>query len=104
LDKDISQLEDIKLDRFIVITGHTDSSGNYAKNKTLSWQRAQSIKNYLVSKLNYDKNKILVLGKGQSSPVAPNNTKEGRQKNRRITLSIVGKNKIPKGAKLNFLK
>lgn len=104
LDKDVNQLEKIKQDSFIVITGYTDSSGNFAKNKTLSWQRAQSIKSYLVSKLNFDKNRILVLGKGQTLPIAPNNTEKGRQKNRRIALSIVGKNKIPKGAKLNFLE
>lgn len=65
------------------ISGHTDNAGNKAVNKKLSQQRADAIRDYLVSK-GIDAGRIKAVGYGDEKPIAPNDTSEGRQKNRRI--------------------
>lgn len=79
----------------ISITGHTDSKGSDAANLKLSFERAEAVKNYFVSKgLHFD---YQIDGKGESEPVAPNqlsqgeDNPEGRQKNRRVDI-IINKN------------
>ena len=67
----------------VEIRGYTDNTGKYQKNVTLSKSRAESVKNYLVSK-GITSYRILTKGFGPEDPVAPNTTKEGRSKNRRI--------------------
>jgi len=73
----------------LTITGHTDSDGTDEYNQALSDKRADSVKTYLVNKGIAD-NKIISVGKGESEPIATNDTKEGKEKNRRVvfTLSI----------------
>ena len=65
------------------ISGHTDNAGKKAVNKKLSQQRADAIRDYLVSK-GIDASRIKAVGYGDEKPIAPNDTSEGRQKNRRI--------------------
>jgi OOP family OmpA-OmpF porin len=65
------------------ISGHTDNVGNPKANKTLSERRALSCRAYLISK-GIDGSRITAVGHGDTRPVAPNNTEEGRQQNRRI--------------------
>ena len=65
------------------VEGHTDSTGNAASNQTLSEQRAQAIVDKLVE-LGIAKDRLTAVGKGQNSPIADNNTDEGRAKNRRV--------------------
>lgn len=65
------------------ISGHTDNAGNKAVNKKLSQQRADAIRDYLVSK-GIEAGRIKAVGYGDEKPIAPNDTSEGRQKNRRI--------------------
>jgi outer membrane protein OmpA-like peptidoglycan-associated protein len=67
----------------VEISGHTDNVGNAKANKTLSEKRAQACRNYIVSK-GIDKKRLDAIGFGDERPVAPNDTEEGRQKNRRI--------------------
>ncbi len=67
----------------VEISGHTDNVGNAKANKTLSEQRAQACRNYIVSK-GIDKKRLDAIGFGDERPIAPNDTDEGRQKNRRI--------------------
>jgi len=67
----------------VEISGHTDNVGNAKANKTLSEQRAQACRNYIVSK-GIDKKRLDAVGFGDERPIAPNDTEEGRQKNRRI--------------------
>lgn len=67
----------------IEISGHTDNVGNATNNKKLSEKRAQSCKEYLVSK-GIDAARIDAVGYGDEVPVASNKTEEGRQQNRRI--------------------
>jgi outer membrane protein OmpA-like peptidoglycan-associated protein len=67
----------------VEIVGHTDASGQEAFNKVLSLKRADMVKDYLVEK-GIDSARITTKGMADSQPIAPNNTQEGRQKNRRI--------------------
>lgn len=102
LDHDIAQLNDTKTDEIIVITGHTDNVGTSARNEQLSWNRAQSVKDYFVDNMNYSEGNIFVLGEGEYIPVASNSTSYGRQENRRIEFSIVKKGSIPARAQLSL--
>ena len=70
------------------ISGHTDSQGSEQHNKTLSEQRAQSVKNYLVTK-GCNASNITAVGYGASKPVADNNTEKGRAANRRVEFRIL---------------
>lgn len=72
----------------IQINGHTDTTGNAAENQELSEQRAQTIYNYLVHKGKIDKTRLLCKGYGNSSPIADNNTEEGRKLNRRVEFVV----------------
>jgi outer membrane protein OmpA-like peptidoglycan-associated protein len=72
-----------KKDARVEISGHTDNVGNAKANKTLSEKRAQACRNYIVSK-GIDKKRLDAIGFGDERPLAPNDTDEGRQKNRRI--------------------
>jgi outer membrane protein OmpA-like peptidoglycan-associated protein len=67
----------------VEIRGYTDNTGKYDRNVKLSKNRAESVKNYLVSK-GIATYRILTKGFGPEDPIAPNSTKEGRAKNRRI--------------------
>lgn len=65
------------------VEGHTDSTGNANSNQTLSEQRSQAIVAKLVE-LGIAQDRLTAVGKGQNSPIADNNTDEGRAKNRRV--------------------
>ena len=73
----------------IIATGHTDSRGADAYNQKLSVKRSEAVKAYLVSK-GIEKNRVYTEGKGEKQPVADNKTKEGRAKNRRVEIEVVG--------------
>lgn len=70
-------------DWLVEIQGHTDSDGSNKANQTLSEKRAQSVKDYLVSK-GIDPSRIATKGFGELKPIASNKTKEGKAQNRRI--------------------
>ena len=88
LDDLVGKLKAVNLEVVIAI-GHTDSIGSKAYNQKLSVRRASSVKQYLVSK-GIEANRIYTEGKGETQPVADNKTKEGRAKNRRVEVEVVG--------------
>ena len=88
LDKIARDLSKIKLE-VIIAVGNTDSVGSDAYNMALGQRRAQSVKAYLVSK-GVDGSRIYTESKGKSNPVASNATAEGRAKNRRTDIEVVG--------------
>ncbi len=71
----------------IEVTGHTDSTGNEEYNLQLSQQRANSVARYLIAQ-GIAPNRILAKGMGESMPIAPNDTPEGRAANRRVEIRI----------------
>jgi len=68
------------------IAGHTDSVGDAAKNQSLSQRRATSVMNYLVQN-GVDGLRMSAVGYGEEYPIADNDTREGRQQNRRVELT-----------------
>jgi OOP family OmpA-OmpF porin len=88
LDDLVSKVKSISLE-VVIAVGHTDAVGSDAYNQKLSVARSEAVKAYLVSK-GIDKNRIYTEGKGETSPVADNKTKEGRAKNRRVEIEVVG--------------
>ena len=74
----------------IQINGHTDNSGKSVDNVTLSENRAKSVTAYIVSK-GINAARLSFKGWGDSQPVAPNTTTEGRAQNRRTELKILSK-------------
>ena len=88
LDDLVSKVTDINLE-VIIAVGHTDSVGSDAYNQKLSVRRSEAVKAYLVSK-GIEKNRVYTEGKGEKQPVADNKTAEGRAKNRRVEIEVVG--------------
>ena len=88
LDDLVSKTKEINLE-VIIAVGHTDSIGGDAYNDKLSVKRAESIKTYLTSK-GVEANRVYTEGKGKKQPVADNKTAEGRAKNRRVEIEVVG--------------
>ena len=88
LDDLISKIKDINLE-VIIAVGHTDSVGSDSYNQKLSVRRSEAVKAYLVSK-GIEKNRVYTEGKGEKQPVADNKTAEGRAKNRRVEIEVVG--------------
>ena len=69
-------------EKSLELIGHTDSVGSSTYNQTLSQNRASAVKDYLVSQ--GVTSEIVVMGKGEESPIADNNTSEGKALNRRV--------------------
>ena len=88
LDDLVSKTKEINLE-VIIAVGHTDGVGTDAYNDKLSVRRAESIKAYLTSK-GLEANRVYTEGKGKKQPVADNKTAEGRAKNRRVEIEVVG--------------
>lgn len=91
LDNLSGQIKSLALE-VVIATGHTDSVGTDAYNQKLSVRRADAVKKYLVSKGIAD-NRIQIEGKGESQPVADNKTADGRAKNRRVQIEVIGTRK-----------
>jgi len=88
LDDLVSKTKGINLE-VIIAVGHTDSVGSDAYNQKLSIRRSEAVKAYLVSK-GVEPNRVYTEGKGEKQPVADNKTAEGRAKNRRTEIEVVG--------------
>jgi len=91
LDQVAQQTQTINLETVIAV-GYTDSIGSDAYNLGLSERRANAVKTYLVSK-GVPADRIYTEGKGKADPIASNATAEGRAKNRRVEIEIVGSRK-----------
>jgi outer membrane protein OmpA-like peptidoglycan-associated protein len=82
-------------DRHIVVEGHTDSTGTDARNQVLSQQRAESVRDYLVSR-GVSRDAVVAKGMAASHPVASNDTPENRANNRRVEIIIEPSSAEPK--------
>jgi len=75
----------------IEIAGHTDSKGSDEYNICLSRARAKAVRDYLVEVGGIAPKRLVVVGYGESRPIASNATDEGRQLNRRVEFKIISK-------------
>ena len=73
----------------IVVEGHTDSQGADNKNVNLSQDRADSVREYLIANLGLPADRVSSIGYGKTSPIANNDTVNGRAQNRRIDVVIL---------------
>ncbi len=90
----MKDLEDTK----ILIVGHTDAKGSESYNQDLSERRAISAAEYL-GRRGLDDDRLLKVGKGESEPVASNETEAGRQKNRRVEIAVYANEEYRERAK-----
>lgn len=72
----------------VVIVGHTDNTGNADYNMELSYRRAVSVSDYLIA-TGADANKIRTIGRGAEEPLVSNDTREGREQNRRVDVAVI---------------
>jgi OOP family OmpA-OmpF porin len=72
----------------LIVEGHTDSDGSDSANLILSQDRADAVKQYLISNTGWNPEKISSIGYGETRPVADNQNAEGKARNRRIDLVI----------------
>ncbi len=90
--KGLKQTTDKYPDSDILIGGYTDnlppSGQKYPDNITLSKARAEAVKFFMVELMGFDQNRIKTTGWGEQSPIAGNDTEEGRLKNRRVEVTI----------------
>lgn len=88
LDRIVEQIKRQKPSK-IIIEGHTDNIGQESYNQTLSEKRANSVKEYILSKTTTTKIKSKSIGYGSTLPVSSNETKEGQDKNRRVSVILI---------------
>ena len=86
LDKIVAMLKSEE-EMQLIIEGHTDSDGSTQHNEVLSQERAESVKDYLIS-AGIDASRLFAEGHGESEPVAPNTTETGKAQNRRVELAV----------------
>src|SRR5688572_15085148 len=91
LDDLATKVRGINLEVVIAI-GHADSIGSDEYNQRLSVRRAESVKAYMVSR-GVEPNRVYTEGKGEKQPVASNRSSDGRDKNRRTEIEVIGTRK-----------
>lgn len=77
----------------VIIIGHSDNTGTAQQNMDISLQRANAVKAYLAGR-GVDAARITTMGKGQTEPIADNETESGRAQNRRVEVVIVANQKM----------
>jgi len=87
LDEVAKVLKDTNNDQQISVEGYTDSQGSDDFNQRLSQERADAVRSYLVQQ-GVPSQRISAIGKGEASPVASNDTAEGRANNRRVEIVL----------------
>ncbi len=89
LDQIASQLKANPNGAYIEVAGYTDDRGPKEYNQRLGLERAESVRRYLYEKYQIPLHKINVISYGADDPVAPNDTREGRAKNRRVVIRVL---------------
>lgn len=87
LDEVARALSQQASDSPIIVEGHADSQGNDDHNLVLSQARAESVRDYLISR-GLDANRVVAKGYGETRPIADNGSPEGRANNRRVEIVV----------------
>lgn len=87
MNKIVSAIEKFP-DAKIIVSGHTDSKGSSKRNLNLSQKRAENVAKFMVELARLPKERVSSEGFGESKPVASNDTRQGREQNRRIEILI----------------
>ncbi len=82
----------------VLIEGHTDAIGSEQYNQQLSDRRARAVGSYL-SSIGVDSDRFVLVGYGESQPVATNETEAGRQQNRRVEVGIMANEELKESAR-----
>lgn len=85
--EELTEYMKLKEGLVVEIAGHTDDVGDEESNMKLSEARANTVRNYLISK-GISPGRVIAKGYGESQPIAPNSSAEGRQRNRRTEVRI----------------
>ena len=88
LDGLIEKIRGVNLE-VVIAVGHTDSVGTDAYNQKLGLRRAEAVKAYLVVH-GVDPKRVYTESKGERQPVADNKTAQGRERNRRVEIEVIG--------------
>jgi len=89
IDEVAQQLKTNPNGAFIEVEGYTDNVGAKTYNEQLGLDRAESVKRYLYEQHQIPLHRISVISYGSEKPIAPNNTKAGRAKNRRVVIKVL---------------
>jgi outer membrane protein OmpA-like peptidoglycan-associated protein len=89
IDQLVSQLQQDPKNVFIEIEGHTDNVGSPVVNEKIGMERAQAVERYLYEQHHVPLHKMNIISYGESKPIAPNKTREGRAQNRRVVIRIL---------------
>lgn len=81
----------------ILVVGHTDSTGTAAHNMELSIRRSDAVKSFLEQQ-SVEGTRLSTQGKGETEPIAPNRTTDGRAQNRRVEIVIVANDQMKQQA------
>jgi len=83
----IAQIKTVPLD-VVIAVGHTDARGSDSYNQRLSERRAEAVKAYMLNQ-GIPAERVRTEGRGETQPVASNDTDEGRAKNRRVEVTVI---------------
>ena len=90
IDAFVEQVKTNAAGGYFEIEGHADATGPEGVNDRLGLQRAEAVKRYLYETHALPLHTISVISYGESQPVAPNTTREGRAQNRRVVIKVLG--------------
>lgn len=89
IDDMVAELKANPKNAYFEIEGYTDNVGPKDYNQKLGLERAQAVARYLYEQHNIPLHRINVISFGEDKPVAPNNTRDGRAKNRRVVIKVL---------------
>jgi outer membrane protein OmpA-like peptidoglycan-associated protein len=89
LEQFVKGLKSKNTNMFVEIQGHTDSTGSEQHNLKLGYKRAETVMQFLNRDMGVSLHRMNVISYGEFKPIADNNTREGRAKNRRVSLVVM---------------
>lgn len=89
IDELVAKLKGEPKNVFITIEGHTDNVGSKAVNDRIGFERAKAVERYLYEQHQIPLHKMDVISYGEENPIAPNSTRAGRAKNRRVEIKVL---------------